>query len=84
MKSDQTNQHDRRWPLWKLAVLLYVFVSGALAINLFMIGLMAQITGLPNLPPVTAIIVGLILGIPGSWVAARWVQSLMDEAEDGS
>jgi len=76
-----TEQNEKRWPLWKLAVLLYVFVSGALAINLFMLGLLTQFFGQFNLGPVGAVISGMILGIPGSWIAARWVRSLIDEAE---
>ena len=35
-----------RWPVWKLAILLYVFAAGAVAINLFMLGLLSQAFGL--------------------------------------
>lgn len=72
---------EQPWPLWKLALLLYVFTSGALAINLFMLGLLANFIGLPSLGPVAAVIAGLVTGIPGSWFAARWVRSLINEAE---
>ena len=30
---------EHRWPVWKLAALLYVFAAGAVAINLFMLGI---------------------------------------------
>ena len=72
---------DRPWPLWKLALLLYVFVAGALAINLFMLGLLVQAIGIMGPSPVTSILLGLLFAIPGSWVTARWVRRLIDEAE---
>lgn len=65
----------------KLAVVLYPFAAGAVAINLFMLGLMGQALGWPAIPPVTAVLVSLPLGIPATWAAARWVRGLMDEAE---
>ncbi|NDR58141.1 hypothetical protein FPS10_17190 [Pseudoruegeria sp. M32A2M] len=65
----------------KLAVLLYPFAAAAVAINLFMLGLMGQTIGLPAISPALAIWVSLPLGIPAGWMAARWVRGLMDEAE---
>ncbi len=72
---------DGRWPLWKLGVLLYPFTAAAVAINLFMLGLMGQAIGLPALSPVTALGLSVVLGIPATWAAARWVRHLIDEAE---
>lgn len=69
-----------RWPVWKLAVVLYVFAAGAVAINLFMLGLMGQAIGLPALSPVGAVIASLLLGIPAAWASGRWVRHLLDEA----
>ena len=40
MKGKQTM--DDRWPVWKLALMLYVFAAGAVAINLFMLGLLGH------------------------------------------
>ena len=70
-----------RWPVWKLALMLYVFAAGAVAINLFMLGLLGQSVGLPALPPVQALIWALPLGLPATWAAARWVRSLIARAE---
>ncbi len=65
----------------QLYLLLYVFTTGAVAINLFMLGLMAQAIGLPALSPITALVLSLPLGIPVNWLVTRWVRRLMDEAD---
>ncbi len=73
--------HDEtRWPVWKLALLLYVFAAGAAAINLFMLGLLGQWVGLPALSPFAATSAALVLGCPAAWLAGRWVRSLLDQA----
>lgn len=72
---------EGRWPLWKLGAMLYPFAAGAVAINLFLLGLMWQAVGVPALSPVTCVILSIPLGIPASWAAARWVRYLIDEAE---
>ncbi|MFV0490196.1 MAG: hypothetical protein ACK5M4_00060 [Pseudorhodobacter sp.] len=69
------------WPVWKLALLLYVFATAAIAINLFMLGLMLQAVGLPALSPVAALSLSCPLGIPAAWAAGRWVRRLLDEAQ---
>lgn len=73
--------HDR-WPVWKLALLLYVFAAGAVAINLFMLGLMFQAFGFAALSPVAALSASVLLGIPAAWLAGRWVRHLLDEAAE--
>lgn len=73
---------DDRWPVWKLAVLLYVFAATAVAINLFMLGLMGRAIGLEALSPVTTLMLSVPLGIPAAWLAGRWVRHLLDEAAE--
>ena len=73
---------DDRWPVWRLALLLYVFAAGAVAINLFMLGLMGQALGLAALSPVATLALSVPLGIPAAWLAGRWVRSLLDQAAD--
>ncbi|RJL10559.1 hypothetical protein [Paracoccus siganidrum] len=68
------------WPVWKLALLLYVFVAAAVAINLFLLGLLVRYAGGPAIAPVPALIAALPLGLPATWAAARWVRGLLDEA----
>jgi hypothetical protein len=60
---------------------LYPFAAGAVAINLFLLGLMWQAVGIAALSPVTCVVLSIPLGIPASWAAARWVRHLIDEAE---
>lgn len=71
-----------RWSVGRLALLLYVFATGAVAINLFMLGLLGQAFGLVALAPVTALLAALPLGIPAAWAAGRWVRRLLDEAAE--
>lgn len=75
---------EHRWPVWKLSVLLYVFAAGAVAINLFMLGLMMQGLGFAALSPVAALAISLPLGVPASWAAGLWVRRLLDAAESGA
>lgn len=72
---------DERWSVRKLAILFYPFSAGAVAINLFLLGLMWQAIGLPAISPVTAVIFSIPLGIPATWLVGRWVRNLMDEAD---
>lgn len=69
-----------RWQVWKLALLLYPFAMPAVAINLFMLGLMGQAVGLPALAPVTALVAAVPSGIPACVAAGYWVRKLMEEA----
>lgn len=71
---------DDSWPAWKLALLLYVFAAGAVAINLFMLGLMLQTVGFGALSPVAALVLAGPLGIPAAWLAGRWVRRLLERS----
>lgn len=72
-----------RWPVWKLAIMLYVFAAGAVAINLFMLGLLSQSLGMTALSPHATVAWALPLGVPAAWLAGRWVHRLLDEASEG-
>ena len=69
-----------RWPVWKLALMLYVFAAGAVAINLFMLGLLGQAVGLPALSPEMSVLAAIPLGIPAAWASGMWARRLMDQA----
>lgn len=71
-----------RWSRRKIALVLYPFAAAAVAINLFMLSLMFQALGLTALPPVWALLLSLPLGLPATWGFARWVEQLLDEADD--
>lgn len=72
---------DSTWSVKRLALLLYPFTAAAVAINLFLLGLIGISLGLPAISPLTAIWISIPLGIPATWWAARWVRGLMDEAD---
>ena len=67
--------------MWKLALLLYPFTAMAVAINLFLFALIGAKMGWGSLAPVQSILGGLLLGLPATWAAGRWVRSLMDQAQ---
>lgn len=71
-----------RWSRRKLAVVLFPFVAAAVAVNLFLASLLGASLGVPVLPPLLALVLSLPLGIPATWAAARWVDHLLDEAEE--
>jgi hypothetical protein len=70
--------------LWVLGALLWPFATSAVAINLFLLGLILRSSGWPGIAPVTALWLSLPLGLPATWAAARWVRSLIRQAEGGS
>ena len=65
----------------RLWLILYPFTTGAVAINLFLLFLMLQAVGIPAMPPVTALLAGIPLGVPANFAVTAWVQRLIDEAE---
>lgn len=67
--------------LSRLMLILYPFAAGAVAINLFMLGLMGQAVGLPALAPMVALGLAMPLGVPATWAFAVWVKGLIDRAE---
>lgn len=72
---------DSTWSVKKLALLFYPFTAAAVAINLFLLGLIGISLGLPAISPQAAILLSIPLGVPTAWWAAKWVRGLMDEAD---
>lgn len=70
-----------RWPVWKLALLLYPFAAAAVAINLFLLGLLGQAVGLSALSPLVALLAAGPLGVPAAIAAGCWAGRLIDRAE---
>ena len=60
---------------------LWPFVTAAVAINLFLLGLIGIAVGLPALSPLAALWLSLPLGLPATWASARWVVALIARAE---
>lgn len=74
-------QSRKGWSVRKLTFFLYPFGAGAVAINLFMAGLLAPLIGLTPVDPVWSVVGGIILGVPATWAFARHIRSLMDRAD---
>ena len=72
---------DERWSVRKLAILLYPFAAATVAINLFLLSLMGQALGFPAISPALSLWLSVPLGVPATWLAAKWVRGLMDEAD---
>lgn len=70
-----------RWSRRKLAVVVFPFVTAAVAVNLFLASLLGASLGIPVLSPLHALALSVPLGIPAAWAAARWVDHLLDQAE---
>lgn len=79
-----TDPHEASWPVWKLATLFYPFTTAAVAINLFMLGLVGEIVEIGGLSPVAALLWSIPIGVPVTWAVGRWVRRLLDEAEQDS
>ena len=67
--------------LIRLALLLSPFVWAAVAINLFLLGLISASAGWRNISPMWSMAMAVPLAVPASWLAARWVAGLIDKAE---
>ena len=70
--------------LLKLGLILWPFATGAVAINLFLLGLIGVSMRLPPVTPIHALIWSIPLGIPATWGFAVWIRSLIREAEGHS
>jgi hypothetical protein len=67
-----------------LGLILWPFVAGAVAINVFLAGLILQSAEwFPAFSPVASLLWALPLSLPATWAAARWVQGMIREAEGG-
>lgn len=75
-------ENSGRWPIWKLALLLYPFAAGAVSINLFLLFLMLQAVGIAAISPEMSVVGGIILGVPAGWASGWWARTLMDRADD--
>ena len=60
---------------------LWPFATAAVAINLFLLGLIGVSVGWTGIAPGTALWLSLPLGLPATWAAARWVARLIAEAD---
>jgi len=69
------------WSTAKIAVVLFPFGAGAMAVNVFFASLIGSWIGLPVLSTLWSIAIGAVIGVPATWAFARHIRGLMDKAE---
>ncbi len=69
------------WSTSQIAVALYPFGAGAMAVNIFFASLLGSWVGLPVLSTLWSIVIGGLIGAPATWWFARHIRALMDEAD---
>jgi divalent metal cation (Fe/Co/Zn/Cd) transporter len=69
------------WSTAKIAVVLFPFGAGAMAVNVFFASLIGSWIGLPVLSTLWSIAIGAVIGVPATWAFARHIRGLMDRAE---
>ena len=68
-------------PSLKLCAILFPFAFGGVAINVFFAFLLLKPLGFTSVSPYLALLITLPLSLPATWLAARWIASLIAEAE---
>lgn len=79
-QKESLTETDGRWAVWKIALVLYPLGLGAAAINIYFVGLMIQAIGFNAFSPEVSIYSGIIIGIPFTYLFARHIRKLIDEA----
>jgi hypothetical protein len=69
------------WPVRGIALVLYPFGAGAMAVNVFFASLIGSRVGLPVLSSPASIVIGAMIGAPATWWFARHIRNLVDEAD---
>ncbi|WGW05622.1 NnrT protein [Tropicibacter oceani] len=69
------------WSTARIALALYPFGAGAMAVNVFFASLIFSWVGLPVLNTAWSIVLGCLIGAPATWYFARHIRRLMDQAE---
>jgi hypothetical protein len=68
-----------RWSTRRIALALYPFGAGAMAVNVFFASLIGSWMGLPILSTGASCIAGAVIGGPATWAFARHIRRLMDD-----
>tara|TARA_Y100000815_G_scaffold274441_2_gene308547 strand:+ start:452 stop:721 length:270 start_codon:yes stop_codon:yes gene_type:complete len=68
------------WSAGRIALMLYPFGVGAMAVNAFFASLIGSWIGLPVISTRAAIIAGAVIALPATYAFARHIRALMTEA----
>lgn len=66
------------WSKLRISIVLYPFGAGAAAVNVFFASLIVSWVGAPVLTPVFSIGVGMVIGVPVTYVFACHIRRLMN------
>ena len=69
------------WSAPRIAIVLYPFGWGAMAVNVFFASLIGSWIGLPVLSTGWSIVIGAAVAIPATYAFARHIRGLMEIAE---
>lgn len=69
------------WSTGTIALVLYPFGAGAMAINVFFASLIGSWVGLPVVSAGSSVIFGALIGVPATWAFARHIRKLMDTSD---
>lgn len=71
----------RGWGAGRLTLALFPFGAGAMGVNLFFASLIGSWMGGPVLSPMVCVFGGMVIGLPATWVFARHIRRMMDDAD---
>lgn len=69
------------WNRRRIALALYPFGAGAMAVSVFFASLTGPWIGLPVLSTLASILIGAVIGWPAAWWLAGHVSGLTDETD---
>ncbi|MBV1896373.1 MAG: NnrT protein [Rhodobacteraceae bacterium] len=75
------NTLNAGWSVWRIALVLYPFGSGAMALNVFFASLIGSWLGWPVLGLWPSLIIGAVFGLPATYWFARHIKVLMHKAD---
>ncbi len=70
------------WTKRQIALVLYPFGAGAMAVNVFFASLIGSWVGLPVLSTGWSILIGALIGLPATLAFSTHIRRLMDSAEN--
>ncbi|WP_392342279.1 NnrT protein (plasmid) [Phaeobacter sp. BS52] len=69
------------WSRRRIAIALYPFGVGAMAVNVFFASLITSWLGLPVLGTAASIAIGALIAVPATYAFAGHIRRLMDTAQ---
>ncbi len=71
----------RGWSVSRIALTLYPFGVGAMAVNVFFASLIGSWVGIPVVSTAVSIALGALIAVPATYFFSRHIRHLMDVAD---